>query len=162
MSTLSAKVWCCVPVGLLACMLAGLGTMATIAIRDPGFALERDYYKKAIAYDREIVQRNENARLGWAAVVETGAASSAGRTPLVVRLSDARGAVTGARARVEALRNAAAARVLDAELREAPAGVYTAELPLVHGGLWELRFSFERNGERMTAVVRRDVREATR
>ena len=44
MTTLGARVWPWVPAGLLGAMLIGLGTMATIAIRDPGFALERDYY----------------------------------------------------------------------------------------------------------------------
>ena len=58
-------------------MLIGLGTMATIATRDPGFALERDYYQKAVNYDRVIAQRGENARLGWS-VVTRGSACGVG------------------------------------------------------------------------------------
>lgn len=161
MNTLGARVWCLVPVGLLACMLAGLGTMATIAIRDPGFALERDYYKKAVRYDQEMLQAKENARLAWSAEVEVGAASAGQRTPIAVRLGDRFGLLSGANVRVEALRNATAARVLSGSLSEASDGVYRTELPLEHGGLWELRFTFERGRDRVTTVVRRDVSEVT-
>lgn len=159
-TTVGAKVWPWVPVGLLASMLAGLATMATIAVHDPGFSLERDYYKKAVNYDREIEQRAENARLGWSTEVELGSARPHERTALTVRLRDEHGVIEGARGAVEALRNASASRVLAARLEEVAPGTYRTTLPLDYGGLWELRLSFERAHDRMTAVVRRDVTES--
>jgi nitrogen fixation protein FixH len=161
MSAVGPRVWPWVPAGLLACMLAGLGSMAVIATRDPGFALERDYYAKAVTYDRVIAQRAENARLGWSAQADVGRASSRDGTELVVRLKDAAGPATGARVRIEALRNASAGRVLEAELTERSAGEYEGRLPMHYGGLWEIRVTAERGNDRFTAVERKVVSEAT-
>jgi hypothetical protein len=147
---------------LLGFMLAGLGTMAAIATNDPGFALEKNYYAKAVAYDHEIAQRGENARLGWSVDAELGTVRPGVETPLVVRLSDAGGPVSGASGRVEALRNASAGVVLEAHLEERSPGVYRALLPARRGGLWELRLAFERRGEHFTTTLRRDVLEAAR
>lgn len=157
--TLGARVWPWVPAGLLACMLTGLGTMATIAARDPGFALERDYYTKAVAYDRVIAQRGENARLGWLLETELGEAVAGQRTPFRLKVRNAEGPVAGARVSVEALRNATAQTPVDAMLVEHTPGEYAGNLPLGRGGLWELRLTVERGAERFTAVERRDVSE---
>jgi hypothetical protein len=143
-------------------MLAGLGTMATIAARDPGFALERDYYAKAVAYDRVIQQRADNARLGWLLETELGEAAPERRTPFIVKVRNTGGAVTGARVSVEAIRNATAQTPVDATLVERAPGEYAGELALVRGGLWELRLTVESGGERFTAVERRDVTERSR
>ncbi|HEX6764498.1 MAG TPA: FixH family protein [Polyangiaceae bacterium] len=158
--TLGARIWPFVPAALLVCMLTGLGSMAAIAADDPGFALERDYYRKAVAYDREIAQRGENARLAWSAQTELGSASPGASTELVVRLRDQKGPVTGAMLSVEALRNATAARVLETKLAERAPGEYAGHLSMARGGLWELRLTAERGGERFTSVERRDVVEA--
>ena len=161
MSTLGARIWPWVPVGLLGTMLSGLSTMALIATNDPGFALERDYYKKAVGYDSVILQRGQNARLHWSIDAEVGKVRAVGPTPLTVKVSDALGPVSGARVSVEALRNASASTVLDARLIELTPGEYRALLPLSHGGLWELRLTVEHGRDRFTAVERRDVSEAT-
>lgn len=162
MSTLGARIWPWVPAGLLACMLTGLGTLATIAARDPGFALERDYYEKAVAYDGEIAQRAENARLGWSIDSEVGPSVSGNERRFVVRARDAAGAITGARVSVEALRNATAQRPVDAELVERAAGEYEARLSLREAGLWEFRLTLERGRDRFTTIERKDVMEAGR
>jgi hypothetical protein len=48
----SGAFWAWVPATLLGSMLAGLGIMAYIAVDDPTFALEPDYYDKAVHWDR--------------------------------------------------------------------------------------------------------------
>jgi hypothetical protein len=138
-------------------MLAGLGTMAVIASRDPGFALERDYYAKAVHYDREIEQRGRNARLGWSVVSTLGVAAPDSPTRLHVQIRAQSGLVQGARVSVQALRNASASVVLEARCEESAPGHYHADLPLGHGGLWEFRFVVEQGSERFTEVVRHDV-----
>lgn len=158
MTTLGARIWPWVPVGLLACMLGGLATMAAIATNDPGFALEPNYYEKAVKYDGEMAQRAENARLGWKLEASVGRAGADG-TDVVVRLQNAEGPVSGARLSVEALRNASAAHVLDAPLVERAPGEYACKLAMARGGVWELRLTAERGGERFTAALRRDVAE---
>ncbi|HEX6764889.1 MAG TPA: FixH family protein [Polyangiaceae bacterium] len=159
MSTLGARVWPWVPVGLLAAMLTGLGTMAAIAVNDPGFALEKNYYAKAVAYDRVIAQRAENERLGWSIDAELDAPAPGAATPLVVRLRHRGGPVAGARGSVEAFSNANAGNVIETRFEEVEAGVYRASLPVRRGGLWEFRLAFERGSERFTATERRDVPE---
>ena len=160
MSALGARLWPWVPAALLTCMLAGLGTMALIATHDPGFALERDYYTKAVAYDGVIAQRAENARLGWSVDADVGLASSREGTLLVIRLKDVAEPVTGAQVSIEALRNAAAAVVLEAELAERSPGEYASRLPIRRGGLWEIRVTAKRGSDRFTSVERTTVPEA--
>ena len=156
-TTASARFWAFVPAGLLAAMLAGLGTMATIAVRDPGFATEQNYYEKAVLYDQEIAQRAENARLGWK--LEVSVAAAAPSSSIVLRIRDRGGPVAGARVRLVALRNAQSSVVLNTQLLEAASGEYRGSLPLVRGGLWELRVSAERGAERFTQIERRLVAE---
>jgi hypothetical protein len=143
-------------------MLAGLGTMAAIAIRDPGFALEQNYYEKAVNYDAEIAQRAVNARLDWTLEPSLGAARAGRGTALALVVHEGSGVVRGAEVRVTAIRNASASRVLEAPLNETAPGEYRAELPLGNGGVWELRFSIQRGTDRFTQVVRRDVSEGLR
>jgi hypothetical protein len=140
-------------------MLLGLGVMATIATRDPGFALERDYYQKAVHYDREIEQRAANAKLAWTLVTELSPSDRAGAYALVVRPRHAAGPLVGAIVQVEALRNASASNPIEATLVERSPGEYAATLPLRAGGLWEFRLAVEHRGARFTSVERRDVTE---
>ncbi|HEY8945784.1 MAG TPA: FixH family protein [Polyangiaceae bacterium] len=156
---LGAAFWAWLPAGLLATMLAGLAGMAVIASGDPSFALERDYYRKAADFDRELAQRAENARLAWFIDASAGAIDSDGRSPLVVRARTATDPVDAKYVRVEALRNAGASRVLEATLDRLAPGEYRADLPLERGGLWEFRLTLERGTERFTHVARLDVRE---
>jgi nitrogen fixation protein FixH len=156
-NTASARFWSLVPAGLLAAMLAGLGAMATIAVRDPGFATEQNYYEKAVHYDREIAQRTENARLDWK--LEASVAAAGPSSAIVLRIHERAGPVTGARVGLVALRNATSSLVLSTQLSESAPGEYRGSLPLVRGGLWELRVSAERGAERFTQVERRLVAE---
>ena len=162
MTSLGARVWPWVPVGLLSCMLAGLGTMAAIAVRDPSFALERDYYAKAVAYDRVIAQRGENARLAWSIQTDVGDAVFGSSTSLLVKARDAGGPLIGARVSVEAIRNASAQHSLETALVERAPGEYEGRLPLERGGLWELRLTLVRGADRFTTVERRDIVERLR
>jgi nitrogen fixation protein FixH len=154
MSTMGARIWPWVPGALLSSMLAGLGTLAAIAMNDPGFALERDYYRKAVGYDREIEQRTENAQLGWRLQAALSRDTTGSTTTLVVSADDAAGPVTGAQVTAEAIENAHAATVFDLTLVEIAPGRYRATVPVARPGLWELRLSLVRGGERFTEVVR--------
>jgi nitrogen fixation protein FixH len=145
-----------VPVGLLAATLAGLGTMASIAARDPGFALETNYYDRAVHWDREQAQWAENARLGFH--VEAGFERAPHGNEVVARVTDRSGApLRGAAVRAEAFANARAGERRSLELREQPDGSYRAPLGKARPGLWELRLSVERTGARFTHTARADL-----
>lgn len=157
MSVSQATLWKLAPVGLLAVMVTGLGAMAAIATSDPSFALESDYYQKAVAYDQEIAQRSRNHELGWSLHAALGAATASGSSPLDVTLRDTAGPLVGAHLQVTALHNANAAARLETRLDETTPGHYRGALPLRRGGIWELRFSVVRGGDRFTQVIRREI-----
>jgi hypothetical protein len=158
-STRGARIWPWVPGGLLASMLTGLGTLAVIATNDPGFALERDYYRKAVRYDREVAQRTENARLGWKLGATLSRDETGGTTSLLVTAEDPHGPLAGARVTVEAIENARASTVYDLTLVEGSRGSYRGSLPSRRGGLWELRLRADRGSERFTQVARVNLPE---
>lgn len=148
--------WALVPVALLGAGVVGVLTLATIATRDPGFALERDYYQKAVHFDRQQAQWAENERLGYRLRAELAEGPS-GRE-LVARVVDRSGApLRGARVEVEAFANARAADRRTLELVEGDQGVYRAVLGNPRPGVWELRFVVVRAGDRSTETVRLEV-----
>ncbi len=151
--------WAYAPVLLLGSMLAGLGTLASVAINDEGFALEPDYYAKAVAWDEAQAQAADDARLGFQLDL-TGPllARADGSARLEVSLIDREGVrLSGATLAVEAFPNAHAQRSHRLELRELSPGVYAAELRHGERGLWELRFVVSHAGRRFTQILRRDM-----
>lgn len=152
---MNATFWRLFPVGLIVSSVGGLGFMAYLAVHDPNFAVEKDYYKKAVAWDETQAQARENARLGWN--VDLALEAKGDHVELVAHVKDARGLpVPDARVEVEAFPNAHAGHIVNATLapeRDAQRG----SLPFVQAGLWELRFTVRSRGERFTQVIRRDV-----
>jgi nitrogen fixation protein FixH len=153
--------WAFVPAGLLLASLVGVGTMCSIATRDPGFALEKDYYERAVRWDGEQAQWAENARLGYQLSVTSTPAPDG--VELVARVVDRQNRpLRGARVRAEAFANARAADRQDIVLAERADGAYAAPLAKPRPGLWELRLRVERDGERFTAKVRVDLAPGAR
>lgn len=154
-----ALFWAMVPVGLLTAMLIGWAVMITIAVRDPGFSLEPDYYRKALGWDAQQAQRAENARLGWRVeLAQIGSAQPGVPAAFEIRARDAAGApIAGAHASIECFYNARAALRLSTDLHDAGDGVYRVTLPIRHAGLWEFRLTLRRGTATFTDVVRRDV-----
>ena len=153
----AAKLWPVAIVGVLAVTVAA-NVVLLVKAGDPVAAgIEPDYYRRAVAWDSTMAQERHNAALGWQLGAELGTAPPGG-PPLVVRLTDPTGLpLAGAAIEVEAIHNREAARRVRATLHPAPDGEYTAKLPLAHRGLWELRFTVERAGERFTTRLRRET-----
>lgn len=124
---------------------------------DPTFAIEPDYYTKAVQWDAHAAQEAANRRLAWQLAATLGA-PGAGTAPLTVELRDAQGVhIEGVVMQVEALSNLGAAHPVRAVLTPDGAGRYRADLPLAHRGLWELRFTATRGSDTFTATVRLDT-----
>jgi nitrogen fixation protein FixH len=148
--------WPFVPPAMLIVMVGGLLALAHVAADDPGFSVEKDYYKKAIAWDAQREQERQNARLGWKLDVETRRDPNGG-VALEAALVDRNGArVERAKIDVEAFHNARAADVLLARLDEGGAG-YRAALPMRRAGVWELRFTATRGSDKFTRIVRTEI-----
>lgn len=154
----SKSLWAWVPAGLLGSMLAGLGVMTYMATDDPHFALEPNYYDKAVHWDRAQRDQRASEASGLTAELSPLHVNSDGRAEVRVRLVDReQRAVTGAQIQIEAFPNAYAARVVRMDLREAEPGVYVGSLERPTLGLWELRLQARAGEARLRQVLRRDV-----
>jgi nitrogen fixation protein FixH len=132
--------------------------LARVANGDPAFAIEDDYYKKAIHWDDELAQRRENDRLGWRVSPSLDASDSAGSL-LAVSLSDRSGLpMAGARILVTAVHNSAGGHPVGVVLVDQGQGRYRATLPLRRRGMWELRIDVRRGADHFTADLRVDER----
>ncbi|HXK19777.1 MAG TPA: FixH family protein, partial [Polyangiaceae bacterium] len=140
-------------------MFFGIGTLAFIAIDDPNFALEPDYYRKALHWDRNQAQLRENDALGYELRLrEPLVISAAGSVQVELELkSPAGAAISGATLEVEAFPNAFAGNVEHLVLREVAPGVYTGQI--AHGllGLWELRCAVSVGSAHYARALRTDV-----
>jgi len=152
-------VWAWVPALLLGSMLLGLGVLAYIAIDDPHFALEPNYYDKAVHWDRTQREAREGAALGLeVALTKPLALAVDGALEVEVRITERERALLGpAVVELEAFPNAYASRVERVTLSETSPGVYRARLRGQSRGLWELRFTVAKGRLRFHQSIRRDV-----
>jgi nitrogen fixation protein FixH len=153
----AAQLWPLAVVAVLA-VTVGANVVIYLLARDPGAAVvERDYYRRAVAWDSTMADERRSAELGWRLQAELGAVGADG-APLTVRLAGRDGVpLSGATVRVEAVHNRDAGHPVAAALVPAGDGRYAARLPLRHAGLWELRFTAARGGERFTQSLRREA-----
>jgi nitrogen fixation protein FixH len=151
------------PVGLAALLVGSAGAniaLVIITARDASFAVEPDYYAKALAWDETMAQQARNKALGWSLGLRVEPVGERDGMTVAVRLTDRAGApIEGARIAVEALHNARASHVLSAALEPRGSG-YAATMPLARPGLWEFRLRAARGAEVFTATLTRDVPEA--
>ena len=138
--------------GLMAVVIGANLILIYFATTDPSFAVEEDYYQKALHWDDKRAQDRANAELGWTVELDVGRERAAdGSVQVVVRLLDAEGqAVRGAGVDLEAFHNARAAWIHRVQLRENEEGAYSAALPARRPGLWEFRLNVVRDEQRFT------------
>jgi len=152
------------PAGLAALLVGSAGAniaLVVITARDASFAVEPDYYAKALAWDETMAQQARNEMLGWRLGFDVERAAERGQVTVAARLADRAGApLEGARVSIEALHNARASHVLKATL-EPQGSRYAAVMPLARPGLWEFRVRVTRGADVFTAILTRDVPEAT-
>ena len=143
------------PVLLVGLLVLGVGAnlvLLVVATGDPSFAVERDYYRKGVEWDRTLAQQRADALLGWtlACAVRAGTVE--------VTLRDAAGVpIPGATVSLEGFHNARAAQIVTAALADAGEGTYRARAPIARPGLWELRFRAVRGTDVYTQTVTYEV-----
>ena len=153
------SLWAWFPAALLGTMFVGLGSMAYVAVNDPGFALEPNYYDKAVHWDQSQAEVQASQKLGLQTKLSKPLLMDAsGKVALELTVLDRSGAAfTGAALHVQAFANARASYVQELELREVSPGVYEAAIPHSFPGLWELRVQLTRGAERYRETLRSDV-----
>lgn len=153
------------PIGIVVVLsttvIANLAVMR-IATSDPSFAVEPDYYKKAVAFDSTMAQERRSNALGWVASTSVAPISTDGTTQLQVILrDDAAQPVTGATVQVTALFIARANALVTVRLAEESAGVYSAPIAIRSPGQWEVRIDAKRDTSHFTTSLRTTVTTAT-
>ena len=152
------------PIGVV--VILGATVIANIVVmrvanNDPSFAIEPDYYQKAVAFDSTIAEERRSVALGWTATSTIVASDTAGRPTLTVTIADARRQpVQGATVTVTALANARANEILSAALREVAPGRYQGALAARFAGQWEVRIDAVRGSEHFVVSTRTDVARA--
>lgn len=124
---------------LVAILLVSVGANIYLLIRansDPSFAVEPDYYAKAVDWDRIQAEKAESDALGWNVVVD------ARHDELRIRLTDRLGRpIDDAVVEVEAFHNARAADRARSVMYPRGQGVYVWEGPFERAGIWEYRIA---------------------
>ena len=152
------RYWPVAIVGLLVSGAAANIGFMVVASRDATFAVEPDYYRKAVDWDRAMAQEARNVELGWRVSAELEAGAG-GRARLVARVTDREGRpVSDATVVVEAFPSARAREIASVTLAPAgAAGAYTATLPGARPGLWELRLRVTRGAQVFTRTLSQDL-----
>ena len=129
--------------------------VAVVAGDDPSFAVENDYYRKAVNWDSTMAQMRENARLAWHVEPAFDPFTTRGGATLHLRLSDSSGTpIRDATVQVAALYNARAGQILEGTMVRDTPSTYSLHLPVTHPGEWEVRFDIHRGGDRYTNSAR--------
>lgn len=147
------RYWPFLIVGLLSLSVGANVILILKATNDPAFAVEKDYYQKAIDYDAIQAARAESARLGWRVALK------AKRDRLEVRLFDKGGVpISDAAIEVEAFHNARANQIIKGKLEPEAPGLYAMNRPFARPGIWEYRLTAVRGEERFIETVQEEIR----
>lgn len=138
--------------GLLTVHVLTMLAFVWVANSNPSYAVEEDYYQKALHWDAHQAQAAVNAALGWTVEVTVERDRPDGPR-LLARLVGPEGPVSGARVDVEAFHMAHSGDPLRATLTETAPGLYTASMPMRHNGKWELRFVADRGEDHFTHTI---------
>lgn len=149
------RLWPWIVPALLVGQLAIAGVTVYLALADPSFASEPDYYRKALHWNETAAERRAEHELGWGLQVEVSELESLLHERTIhVALHDREGApVENADVTAEAFHHARAGDRKALRFVAAAPGSYEAPLTVRRSGLWELRFRV-RVGDRGMATTR--------
>lgn len=170
----SRKFWPIFLVTLLAGGAISNICMVIIAVSDPSFAVEPDYYKKALNWDKEMEQQRQNAKLGWKVALQANALKAPAKTAdkkakagvmqVALKVQTPSGlALKGAKVKLVAYHNARAAMLFSRKgATKASDGQYAATIPLTRWGVWVFRLSVRKGDKLFTHVIRRHIKQGQR
>lgn len=151
-------IWPIIIVGLLSMNASIVAITVYAANSDRGFAVEPDYYRKGLAWDESVRQRDLNASLGWSLTASFQPATPAASARLLARFADgAARPIRAAKLVVEAFHEADPSRVTRVDLIAQGDGTFAAPFAAPRPGLWTLRFIADAAGIRFTSAQQADV-----
>ena len=148
--------WPAIVIGILTVTVVGNFWVMRIAKSDPSFAIEENYYQRAVNFDAQRGVELRSDRLGWTLELSAGPASPMGST-LLATLRDSTGAlVDSANVMVRLTRVARSQTTIPVPLAPVQGG-YSATVPFDAAGLWDVELEARRDGARFVAERRLDV-----
>ncbi len=152
-----ARFWMLVPVLLLTTSVGGWLYMVSLAVDDPGFSVEKDYYQKASGYDDVVAQRGENERLGWRVRVESFEREGQD-AKLVLVLADPSGTpLSGGELSAVSFPTARGNQQQNLTFVDLGHGRYEARVDKARTGLWEVRLKAILRLELFTQTLRPEL-----
>ncbi len=147
------------PAAIVAVLVAQMGFgiwMARLANSDPHFAVESNYYNKAVNWDATMAQARTDRALGWKAATTLTRTSGRGAALRVTLVDSLGGVLQADSVQVEALAIAHASQPDSLALR--PDGVgYTAPIVDAGAGLWEVNVRAVKGRDVFTARLRTEL-----
>lgn len=133
--------------------------LVRIATGDDHFAVEPDYYRRAIGWDTVQAQARHNVALGWQLAATVEPISLTDPTAVLLHLTDRDGAAVAVdQAQIEARPIAHASEVIRGTATTAgEPGVLRAVMPFHREGLWEFQVIVTRGAEHFTEMLRLDL-----
>jgi nitrogen fixation protein FixH len=133
----------------------GVIAMVVVSGRDASFAIEPDYYERALAWDETSRLKAASDALGWTA--EPSIRSTARDRTLEIVLRDRlKRPLDGAIVQVELYHHARAADRRTVQLSHRGDGEYGASVAMPRPGLWQLRIRADRGPD--TLLTSHDLR----
>jgi hypothetical protein len=123
------------------------------ATTDASYAIEEDYYQKAINWDEKRAQDRANDKLGWSLTFAVTPPTTPGEHPTIeVHLAGFNAEpLSGATVSLETFHKARSEDIIRLTFEATgDAGRYKASPAMRHNGLWELRFSVTRGTDTFT------------
>lgn len=142
----AALFWMSVPVLLLVTSVSGWLVMVSVAVGDPGFSVEPDYYKKAAHFDDVLAQRKENRRLNYQVTLSEFRTLPSGQASATVVVVDSGGEPVKASkisAHAFPIARGTQGREVSFSGSESEKGHYQAHFEQARLGLWEFRVRVE-------------------
>lgn len=152
------------PIGvvvILAATVAGNIGVIVLTKDDPSFAIEPDYYRKAVAWDSTQARIVRSNALAWTVSAQLSEDTSGANVLTLQLLDDTGAAVHDAQLTGTLLHVARANDVQSVVFSETSTGLYAATVPMARRGMWELRLAAVRNAEQFQQTVRIDTDRPT-
>ena len=132
--------------------------MARVAGSDPHYAIEPDYYARAVNWDSTMAQSRRDKALGWHATATMRRTDGPSAT-LHIQLMDPAGAAitTADTVSADVLAVAHAGRI-DRRMLVRDGSGYSATMEAARSGLWEVRIRVIRGADLFTAKLRTELK----
>jgi len=132
-------VWPLFVVGILMVSFTVCGITVYASVTDGSYAVETDYYERAVRWDEIAREREESKRCAWVSDVEVRTASD-GPAELALLLRDAQGEpIDAARVEVETFHHAHRNDAVMTTMNAQGDGRYTLAIENARAGLWQVR-----------------------